>query len=186
MDIEGKNQDEVNQQQAGTEGQPADSSKKKKTVTAGHKKETEELRNQINELNDRYLRLSADFDNFRKRSLKDKMELAKFGGENILSKILPVIDNLDRAMVSIRETTEIEAVKAGIELIYSNFTDFLKQNGVVPIGSLNQEFNSDIHEAVTTLPVTDPNQKGKVVEVIQEGYYLHDRVIRFAKVVVGE
>lgn len=159
---------------------------KKKGSAKGHKKELEELGDKLIELSDKYLRLSAEFDNYRKRTLKEKMELVKSGGETVLTRILPVVDNLERAMSSIRDTTEIGPVKEGIELIYSNFSDFLKLNGVTPIDCVNQAFDSDIHEAITKIPVTDPEQKGKVVDVIEKGYYLHDKVIRYAKVVVGD
>lgn len=160
--------------------------KKKKQAPKSHRKEIEELGNKVIELNDKYLRLSAEFDNYRKRTLKEKMDLAKMGGESVILKILPVVDNLERALVSIRETTEITAVKEGIELIYNNFSDFLKQNGVTPVECLNQDFDSEVQEAITKIPVTDPEMKGKVVDVIEKGYYLHDKVIRYAKVVVGD
>ena len=159
---------------------------KKKGSGRGHKKELEELGDKLIELNDKYLRLSAEFDNYRKRPLKEKMELVKSGGESVLTGVLPVLDNLERAMSSIRETSEIGPIKEGIELIYNNFTDFLKQNGVTPIDCIKQAFDSDIHEAITKIPVTDPEQKGKVVDVIEKGYYLHEKVIRYAKVVVGD
>lgn len=168
------------------ENQKSETSRKKKFSVGGHKKDTEEMANKLIEMNDKYLRLSAEFDNYRKRTLKEKMDLTKMGGENVLLKILPVVDNLERAIQSIRETSDIEAVKHGIELIYSNFREFLKQSGIQEIDCLNQEFNSDIHEAMTKIPVPDPEQKGKVVDVIEKGYYLHDRVIRFARVVVGD
>lgn len=186
MVTEEQNLKEEESQQADNEVHPEEPAKKKKTTGSSHKKEIEELGNKIIELNDKYLRLSAEFDNYRKRTLKEKMDLTKFGGEAVLVKILPVVDNLERAMASIRETADIDAIKQGIELIYSNFTEFLNQNGIKPIESLNMEFNSDIHEAITKIPVTDPGQKGKVVDVIQTGYYMHDRIMRFAKVVVGE
>jgi len=160
--------------------------KKKRFGSSAHKKEPDELGNKLIEMNDKYLRLSAEFDNYRKRTLKEKMDLTKMGGEAVLVRVLPVVDNLERAINSIRDTSDIEAVKHGIELIYSNFRDFLKQSGVQEIECLNQEFNSDIHEALTKIPAPDPDQKGKIVDIIEKGYYLHDRVIRFAKVVVGD
>jgi len=186
MVTEEQNPKEEERQQTDNEVHPEESSRKKKTAGGSHKKEIEDLGNKVIELNDKYLRLSAEFDNYRKRTLKEKMDLTKFGGESVLVKILPVVDNLERALASIRETSDIDAVKQGIELIYNNFSEFLNQNGLKPIESQNMEFNSDIHEAITKIPVTDPEQKGKVVDVIQTGYYMHDRVIRFAKVVVGE
>lgn len=164
----------------------SENGKKRKFASGGHKKETEELANKLIEMNDKYLRLTAEFDNYRKRTLKEKMDLTRMGGENVLIKILPIADNLERAIQSIRQTSDIDAVKEGIEHIYTNFRDFLKQNGVQEIECLNQNFNSDIHEALTTIPAMNPDQKGKVVDVIEKGYYLHDHVIRFAKVVVGD
>jgi molecular chaperone GrpE len=161
-------------------------SKKKKFAVGGQRKELEEMANKLIEMNDKYLRLTAEFDNYRKRTLREKMDLTRMGGENVLVKILPVVDNLERAILSIRATSEIDAVKEGIEHIYANFRDFLKLNGVQEIECLNQDFNSDIHEALTKIPAPDPSQKGKVVDVIERGYYLHDKVIRYAKVVVGD
>jgi molecular chaperone GrpE len=164
----------------------SDAVKKKRFSGSGHKKESEELANKLIEMNDKYLRLSAEFDNYRKRTLKEKMDLTKMGGEAVLLKVLPVVDNLERAIQSIRETSDIQAVKEGIELIYSNFKEFLKQNGIQEIECLNKDFDSEIHEALTKIPAPAPEQKGKVVDIIEKGYYLHDRVIRYARVVVGD
>lgn len=180
-------QNDQNFQQAeGKETPKNEGSKKKKFAVGGHKKETEELANKLIEMNDKYLRLTAEYDNYRKRTLKEKMDLTKSGGENVLIKILPVVDNLERAIQSIRATSDIDAVKQGIELIYNNFRDFLKQNGVQEIECLNLDFNSDVQEALTKIPAPNPDLKGKVVDVIERGYYLHDKVIRYAKVVVGD
>lgn len=173
-------------QTEGVDSPAGESSKKKKFAGGGHKKEMEELANKLIEMNDKYLRLTAEFDNYRKRTLKEKMDLTRTGGENVLVKILPVVDNLERAIQSIRETSEIDAVKEGIEHIYTNFREFLKQNGVEEIDCLNQDFNSDIQEALTKIPAPSPELKGKVVDVVEKGYYLHDRVIRYARVVVGD
>lgn len=188
-------EDAQNQKQQETEPQTADGGsessgqarmKKKKGATGTHNKEVEELGNKLIELNDKYLRLSAEFDNYRKRTLKEKMELTRTGGEKVLANLLPVVDNLERALQSVRQAADIEAIKLGIELIHQNFVEFLKQNGVQEIECLNQEFDSDIHDAITKIPAPEPELKGKVVDVIQKGYYLHDRVIRYARVVVGD
>ena len=160
--------------------------KKRRFASGGNKKELEEMANKLIEMNDKYLRLSAEFDNYRKRTLREKMDLAKMGGENILVKILPIADNLERAILSIRETSDVEAVKEGIELIYNNFREFLKQNGISEIECLYKDFDSEIQEAITKIPAPNPELKGKVVDIIEKGYYLHDRVIRYAKVVVGD
>ncbi|MBA4322550.1 MAG: nucleotide exchange factor GrpE [Odoribacter sp.] len=138
------------------------------------------------EMQDRYLRLSAEFDNYRKRTLREKMELTKHAGENILISIVPVMDDFERALKLMETATDCVAMKSGIDLIYNKFSEFLKQNGLKEIEAINQSFNVDLHEAVTKLSVRDESMKGKVVEVIEKGYWLHDKVMRFAKVVVGE
>jgi molecular chaperone GrpE len=138
------------------------------------------------EMQDRYLRLSAEFDNYRKRTLREKIELTKHAGENILISLIPVMDDFDRAMKLMETASDCVALKSGIDLIYSKFNEFLKQNGIKEIESLNHEFNVDFHEAVTKVPVEDKSRKGKVVDVVVKGYWLHEKVIRFSKVVVGE
>ncbi len=138
------------------------------------------------EMQDRYLRLSAEFDNYRKRTLREKIELTKHAGENILISIVPVMDDFERALKLMDSSNDYAAMKAGIDLIYNKFREFLQQNGIKEIESLNSSFNVDMHEAVTKIPVEDENLRGKVVEVLQKGYYLHDKVLRFSKVVVGE
>ena len=146
----------------------------------------EELLGKLTEMQDRYLRLSAEFDNYRKRTLKEKIELSQSGGESVIKSLLPVIDDFDRAMNSMRSTSDYNAVKEGLELIYSKINDFLKQNGVKEIEAMKEPFNSDFHEAVTTVPVEDDKLKGLIIDVTQKGYTLNDKVIRFPKVVVGE
>jgi molecular chaperone GrpE len=138
------------------------------------------------EMQDRYIRLSAEFDNYRKRTLREKMDLSKYAGENLLLSILPIMDDFERALKHIDTTTDYIALKDGIDIIYWKFSDFLKQNGVKEIESLNSNFNVDLHEAVAKVPVEEPDKKGKVVDVLLKGYYLQDKVLRFSKVVVGE
>jgi molecular chaperone GrpE len=138
------------------------------------------------EMQDRYLRLSAEFDNYRKRTLREKMELSKHAGENIFQSIIPVLDDFERALKLMDTATDCAAMKSGIDLIYIKFSDFLRQNGIKEIESLNKDFNVDQHEAVTKVSVQDVSMKGKVVDVIVKGYWLHDKVLRFSKVVVGE
>ena len=149
-------------------------------------KQLEELGQKLIEMNDKYLRLSAEFDNYRKRTLKEKMELTKSAGEQLLSNILPVVDNFERALKSMSTAKDVAALKEGGDLIYANFKSFLTQNGVKEIETENVDFNTDIHEAVTTIPAPTPELKGKVLDCIEKGYYLNDKVMRFAKVVVGE
>ena len=144
-------------------------------------KQLEELGQKLIEMNDKYLRLSAEFDNYRKRTLKEKMELTKSAGEQLLSNILPVVDNFERALKSMSTAKDVAALKEGVD-----FKSFLTQNGVKEIETENADFNTDIHEAVTTIPAPTPELKGKVLDCIEKGYYLNDKVMRFAKVVVGE
>ncbi|MDR1756337.1 MAG: nucleotide exchange factor GrpE [Culturomica sp.] len=146
----------------------------------------EQLEQKLAASNDKYLRLSAEFDNYRKRTLKERMELTKTAGEQILSGILPVVDNLERALDSMKKTDNVQAIREGIELIYASFRDFLAQNGVKEIRCDHEEFDTDFHEAVTKIPAPSKELKGKVVDCIQKGYLLNDKVMRFAKVVVGE
>lgn len=138
------------------------------------------------ELHDKYLRLSAEFDNYRKRTLKEKAELIKTAGDELLIKILPVLDNFERALKALEGANDINALKEGVLIIYNHFKDFIQQQGVKEISALHEPFNIDVHEAVTTIPSPDEELKGKIVDVIEKGYILHDKVIRYAKVVVGE
>ena len=164
----------------------ATTSKKKPAGDSKLKTELEESKIKLAEATDRYLRLSAEFDNYRKRTLKEKMELTKTGGERILLNILPVVDNLDRASAAIKDAKDIDAVKVGLDLITSKFYEFMEQNGVKEIPSMHVEFDTDVHEAITKIPSPEEDLKGKVVDVIEKGYFLHDKVIRFSKVVIGE
>jgi molecular chaperone GrpE len=153
------------------------------------KTETEkivQLEQQVNDFQDKYIRLMAEFDNFRKRSLKERSELIKTAGEDILTSILPVIDDFERGLAAMEKAEDVEAVKIGVTLIYSKFKEFLSQRGVKEIEAVNQNFDVDLHEALTKIPAPSDELKGKVVDVIQKGYYLQEKVIRYSKVVVGE
>jgi molecular chaperone GrpE len=138
------------------------------------------------ETQDRYVRLSAEFDNYRKRTLREKMDLSKYAGENLFQGIIPLMDDFERALKHMDIIPECVAVKDGIDIIYGKFSEFLKQNGVKEIESLNTNFNVDLHEAVAKVYVEDPEKKGKVIDVVLKGYYLQDKVLRFSKVIVGE
>jgi len=148
-------------------------------------KELKETIAKLAEMQDKYMRLSAEFDNYRKRTLKEKMEISKYANEEILLKILPFMDDFERAVKHLNESIDYDGMKSGIELIYSKFSDFLKQNDIKEIEALNSCFNVDIHEAVAKSPVEE-EMKGKIVDVILKGYYLQDKVLRYSKVVVGE
>ena len=179
--VEEQMQEELPKEPAG------EKSKKEKPAKRDDKEgKLEELGEKLVEMNDKYLRLSAEFDNYRKRTLKEKMELTKSAGEQLLSNILPVVDNFERALKSMSTAKDVAALKEGVDLIYANFKSFLTQNGVKEIETENADFNTDIHEAVTTIPAPAPELKGKVLDCIEKGYYLNDKVMRFVKVVVGE
>jgi molecular chaperone GrpE len=141
---------------------------------------------QLNEMNDRYMRLVAEFDNYKKRTLRERIDLIKSAGEDILKEILPVVDDFERAIQNLDKAKDLEAVKAGIGLIYGKFNEFLKQKGVSAIEAVNMEFDTDKHEAITKIQAPTEELKGKVVDVVKKGYVLNDKVIRFAQVVIGE
>ena len=155
-------------------------------TTAQDTDKGDDLQKKYDELNDRYLRLMAEFDNYRKRTLKEKMDLTKYAEEDVIKGILPVVDNMERAIKSLESATDVNAVKEGIDLIYKKFLEFLEKRGIKEIEALNKELDTDLHEAVTKFAAPSEDLKGKIIDVIEKGYYLHDKVIRYAKVVVGE
>ena len=134
---------------------------------------------------DKYLRLVAEFDNYRKRTLKEKMDLVASGGEDVIKSLLGVMDDIDRALVAMSQTDDIESVRKGSELIHQKLLDTLHAKGVQEIEAIGSELDTDLHEAVAKLPVED-DKKGKIIDVVQKGYKLKDKVVRYAKVVVGE
>ncbi|MBK5719439.1 nucleotide exchange factor GrpE [Dysgonomonas sp. Marseille-P4677] len=139
-----------------------------------------------NELNDSYLRLNAEFDNYRKRTLKEKADLLKLGSERVLLDIISVVDDFERALDNISKTEDIEAVKEGVDLIYSKFRTFLTRHGIKEIETIGQPFDTDKHEAITTVPAQTEDDKDKIVDSIQKGYILDDKVIRYPKVIVAK
>ena len=149
-------------------------------------KELDEANATIEEQKDKYLRLSAEFDNYRKRTIKEKAELILNGGEKSISSILPVIDDFERAIKTMETAKDVKAVKEGVELIYNKFMAALGQNGVKVIETINQPLDTDYHEAIAVIPAPTQEQKGKILDCVQTGYTLNDKVIRHAKVVVGE
>lgn len=188
---EEKQQEEDSRQEEQQEESKQEEGKKKKKKKEEKGKKKEEAaeksdREKLAELQDRYLRLQAEYDNYRKRTLKEKMELTRSAGEDILKGLLPVMDDFERALQSIDETENAEALKDGVHLIYNKFKEFLKQQGVQEMESQDQEFDTDRHEAISKVPAPSEEMKGKVVDVVQTGYFLNDKVLRYAKVVVGE
>ena len=148
--------------------------------------EVENLQEKYDELNNSYLRLHAEFDNYRKRTLKEKMEIIKSGGEKVLTDMIPLIDDFERALNTVKEADDKDAIVEGLELIYNKFIGFLNQNGVKEIEAIGQPFDADKFEAVTTIPAQDESQKDVVVDCIQKGYMFNERILRFPKVIVGK
>jgi len=178
---EKKKVDGQKQKSAGTK--PRSTRAKKKPDESSKLKALEQ---ELQEQKEKYLRLSADFDNYRKRTMKEKIEWSKQAGEEIFARILPVLDNLERAMKAVEEAKDLGAVKEGMHLIYNMFSEYLGQQGVKEIEAMHQEFDTDVHDAVTKIPAPDKKLKGKIVDVIERGYFLNDKVLRYAKVVIGE
>lgn len=140
---------------------------------------------ELAELKDKYLRLYADFENFRRRTAKEKLELVSTASEGLMVALLPVVDDFERAMQSLEKTSDVAALKEGVSLIFHKLTKTLESKGLKPMQSKGEPFNADLHESVTQFPAPSEDLKGKVIDEVEKGYYLNDKVVRFAKVVVG-
>jgi molecular chaperone GrpE len=147
--------------------------------------EINEWEKKYNNINDSYLRLMADFDNYRKRTIKEKADLIKNAGERIITDFLPIVDNFERALNSMKTAEDVEAVRQGVELIYNQIMSMMKANGVAVIETENAPFDTEYHEAITTIPAPTPELKDKIVDCTTKGYTMNEKVIRHAKVVVG-
>ena len=139
-----------------------------------------------NDLNDRFIRLHAEFDNYRKRSNREKVDLISSANAGLLKDLLPILDDFERGITNNLESTDISAVKEGFNLIYAKFNGIIDAKGMKVMDCKNQVFDSEFHEAIGNLPVDDPELKGKIIQVVENGYTLNDKVIRFAKVLVGQ
>ena len=153
---------------------------------AAVKSDVEKMAEEAAQWRDKYVRLSAEFDNYRKRTIKEKMELVSSAGEDVIKSLLPVMDDLERALAATEKSTDVEAVREGVVLISNKLRDTLRGKGLVEIDAFGQELDTDFHEAVAKIPASEETQKGKIVDDVQKGYKLHDKVIRHSKVVVGE
>lgn len=176
-------QDDINQtstEEMETEGQPNEEQEEDEQTLI------EKLQAGLEEQKDKYLRLSAEFDNYRKRTLKEKSDLILNGGERSISSILPVVDDMERAIKSMEIAEDVEAVKEGIALIYDKLIKTLEKNGVQKIDTDKKPLDTDFHEAIAVIPAPSEDLKGKVLDCVQTGYTLNDKVIRHSKVVVGE
>lgn len=164
-----------NDPQAGADNEPAESPTGEPDFTIRYA-----------ELNDKYLRLYSDFDNYRKRTLKEKIEQSRFAGEELIVKLLPILDDIDRAIHSAEAVKDVDqALKEGIVLIYNKLLSILQQQGLEPMRAMGEVFDTDFHEAITNIPAPEADQKGRILDVVQKGFLLHGKVIRYAKVVVG-
>ncbi len=146
----------------------------------------DELQEKYNDLNNSYLRLHAEFDNFRKRTIKEKADIIKSGGERVLTDLLPLADDFERAMQALHLAEDKDAVVEGMDLIHAKFVQFLQVHGIKEIEALGQPFDADKFEAITTVPVPDESKKGIIIDCVQKGYALNDKIIRYPKVIVGE
>jgi molecular chaperone GrpE len=144
-----------------------------------------ELEEQVSSLNDKHLRLYSEFDNFRKRTAKERVEILNMAGAEIIQSLLPVVDDLDRAIKNNVNSKDVAAINEGINLIAQKFRSILAQKGLETVNSVGQTFDVDLHEAITNIPAPSPDMKGKVVDEVEKGYMLNGKVIRFAKVIVG-
>lgn len=179
MDVE--NPEEVtNLQEESAKKAEGEEPSDKKTV------EAEDYKKKYEELNEMHLRLRAEFDNYRKRTLREKADLIKSGGETALTNLLPIVDDFERALQNIGQTEDVTAVKEGVDLIYSKFMSYLEHQGVKPIEAIGKTFDTELFEAIATIPAPEADMKGKVIDCVQTGYMLNEKVIRHAKVVVGE
>ncbi|MCD7815250.1 MAG: nucleotide exchange factor GrpE [Bacteroides sp.] len=161
---------------------------KDQELTAEEKleKELETVKKLVEEQKDKYLRLSAEFDNYRKRTLKEKAELIKNGGEKAITAILPILDDLERALQNMQKAEDVKAIYDGVDLIYQKFLKELSHEGLKKIEPIGESFDTDFHEAIALVPSPGEEQKGKVLDCVQTGYMLNDKVIRHAKVVVAQ
>ena len=148
--------------------------------------ELEQVKLQLEESKKEYMFLMAEFDNFRKRTIKEKADIIRNATERAMKDLLPVVDDFERGLLAMSETTDAEAVKEGMELIYNKFIKYLDQNGVKAIDSTGADFDTELHEAIAMIPATDESQKGKVIDTVMKGYTINDKVIRHSKVAVAQ
>lgn len=174
------------QDQGETEKTAAETQEQAGTEETEQVDELTKTQEELANMKDKYLRLSAEFDNYRKRTMKEKAELILNGGEKSISSILPIVDDFERALKNMETAEDVAAVREGVELIYNKFMTVLGQNGVKVIETKEQPLNTDFHEAIAVIPAPAEELKGKILDCVQTGYTLNDKVIRHAKVVIGE
>lgn len=181
------NSTETNQPLDDTKSTVTDNNAENETKKSENTEETSvNYEAKINELNDKYLRLYSEFDNYRKRTIKEKSDLIKSAGEDVFKIIIPVIDDFERAIKANESSEDLAAIKEGVQLIYSKFKSSIQAKGLTAFETVGQSFDSEIMEAITHVPAADESQKNKVIDEIEKGYKLGDKVIRFAKVVIAQ
>jgi molecular chaperone GrpE len=164
----------------------ADDSRAGSDLPESNDDEVEKLKAEVAELKDKHLRMVAEFDNFRRRNAKERIELVQTAGKETIQSLLVVLDDVDRASKQLDSTTDIAILKEGISLVFAKFRSIMQQKGLKAMEAMNEEFNPDLHEAITEIPAPNPKMVGKVLDVVEAGYYLNDKLIRHAKVVVGK
>jgi len=174
--------EEKNSQKDSNDTEKGDSGKEKESMDES----LTELQKKYDNLNDKYLRLYSEFENFRRRTAKEKLEVMKTAGSDVVEEILPVIDDFERAIESNEQNDDHEALKEGFKLIHNKLLHLLKNKGLKPMNSLNEPFDTEYHEAITKIPAPSEDMKGKIIDVAEKGYFFNDKIIRYAKVVVGE
>lgn len=179
-EVNGEQQDDVDSQGEETNEEDADSQEEEEIDPI------EKLKADVQEAKDKYLRLYSEFENFRRRTAKERLDLIKTATEDLMSSLLPVMDDFERAQKALEESEDHKASQEGFELIYNKFSNILKQKGLKPMDDkAGDDFNTDHHEAISQMPVEKKKMKGKIIDVVEKGYYLDEKVIRWAKVVIG-
>lgn len=164
----------------------ADDSRAGSELSEGNDEEIEKLAAELAEMKDKHLRLVAEFDNFRRRNAKERIELTQTAGKDIIQSLLVVLDDVDRASKQLENTTDVKLLKEGVSLVFNKLRTIMQQKGLRVMEAINEDFNPDLHEAITEIPAPTGAMKGKVIDVVEPGYYLNDKLIRHAKVVVGK
>jgi len=180
--------DETQEQDVNAETEATEEKKtaKKKTKKPSSKEQISELETQVAEAKDKYLRLFAEFENFKKRNMRERLDLLKTAGQDTINKILPVLDDFDRAKKSAEDESSDEQLSDGVLMVYNKLYTVMGNMGVQPMESTGEVFDAELHEAITEIPAPTEDMKGKIIDTVEKGYYLNDKIIRFAKVVVGK
>lgn len=186
MTKEESNTEEIRESQEDLNDIATENSNSAEVIEENSDNQTEILKNQVEELKDKYLRLVADFDNFRKRNAKERLEIIQTASKDVIISLLPILDDNERAEKQLQANADNDAVKEGISLVFNKLRTVLQSKGLRPMESVGADFNPEFHEAITEIPAPVAELKGKVLDEVEKGYYLNDKIIRFAKVVVGK